>query len=205
MSSRTGRLSQQISLHSSSRWQSHTSSATLHSSPSSPATMLDAARPNTSLLKFASSCIKLLLYFVVLFPMLLICAFVATGPSFHWSAAVVAAFLVGIANFAIYDATIYNMVAAYGPYSVSAKERHDFTRNFLAGGCALYTGPLYQKFRVRNPYLVLFGLAVLFCVLVYAFYFKGPQIRAKSNFDGELPSKYEAGVVTRLSYMKCRR
>ena len=136
--------------------------------------------------------LKPLLFHVILLPVgLLICAFVATGPPLHWSGVIIASVLVGIANFAIYYATVDYMVAAYGPYSASATGGNGFMRDFLAGMCALYTGPMYHKLGIRNAYLVLFGLAVLFCFPVYVFYFKGPEIRARSKFARELASRKE--------------
>ncbi|KAF1837428.1 MFS general substrate transporter [Decorospora gaudefroyi] len=137
--------------------------------------------------------LKPLLYHVVLLPIgLLICAFVATGPPLHWAGVVIASILVGIANFAIYYVTIDYMVAAYGPYSASACGGNGFMRDFLAGMCALYTGPMYHNLGIRNAYLVLFGLAVLLCFPVYVFYVKGPEIRAKSKFARRLAEEDEA-------------
>lgn len=136
--------------------------------------------------------LKALLYHVVLLPIgLLICAFVATGPPLHWSGLVVASLLVGIANFAIYYATIDYMVAAYGPYSASATGGNGFMRDFLAGMCALYTGPMYKKLGVRISYLVLFALGLLFCIPVYVFYFKGGALRERSRFASELALEKE--------------
>jgi hypothetical protein len=136
--------------------------------------------------------LKPLLFHVVLLPVgLLICAFVATGPPLHWAGVVIASILVGIANFAIYYATIDYMVAAYGPYSASACGGNGFMRDFLAGMCALYTGPMYKNLGIRDAYLVLFGLAVLFCVPVYVFYFKGSEIRARSTFAKALADEQD--------------
>jgi hypothetical protein len=140
--------------------------------------------------------LKPLLFHVVLLPIgLLICAFVATGPPLHWTGVVVASILVGIANFAIYYATVDYMVAAYGPYSASACGGNGFMRDFLAGMCALYTGPMHKNLGIRNAYLVLFGLAVLFCGPVYVFYYKGSEIRAKSKFARDLADAGETGHV----------
>jgi MFS family permease len=140
--------------------------------------------------------LKPLLFHVVLLPMgLLICAFVATGPPLHWAGVFVASILVGIASFAIYYATIDYMVAAYGPYSASACGGNGFMRDFLAGMCALYTGPMYKNLGIRNAYLVLFGLAVLFCGPVYVFYFKGSEIRARSKFARKLADAEESSGV----------
>jgi len=136
-----------------------------------------------------------LLYQIILLPVgLLICAFVATGPPLHWFGIVVASLLIGIANFAIYYATIDYMVAAYGPYSASATGGNGFMRDFLAGMCALYTGPMYKTLGIRNSYLVLFALGAVFCIPVYVFYFKGPQIRENSKFARELEMKRDETV-----------
>ena len=53
----------------------------------------------------------------------------------------------------------------------------------------LYTGPTYNKLGIRNAYVVLFALAVAFCVPVHVFYFGGPKIRGKSRFASELEAK----------------
>jgi MFS family permease len=144
--------------------------------------------------------LKALLWHVVLLPVgLLICAFVATGPPLHWSGVVVASVLVGIANFAIYYATIDYMVAAYGPYAASATGGNGFARDFLAGMCVFYTGPMYRNLGVRNSYLVLFGFAALFCLPVYAFYFKGPAIRARSKFARKLATEMDLPVSQKKS------
>ena len=136
--------------------------------------------------------LKALLYHTVLLPAgLLICAFVATGPPLHWAGVVFASVLIGIANFAIYFATVDYLVAAYGGYAASATGGNGFMRDFLAGMCALYTGPLYKKLGIRNSYLVLFGLASLFCIPVYIFYFKGAAIRARSKFASKLAEERE--------------
>jgi hypothetical protein len=136
--------------------------------------------------------LKPLLFHVVLLPVgLLICAFVATGPPLHWAGEVVASVLIGIANFAIYYATIDYMIAVYGPYTASATGGNGFMRDFLAGLCSFYTGPMYRDLGVRNSYLVLFWLAVLFCLPGYVLYFKGSAIRARSKFANELALEKE--------------
>jgi MFS family permease len=136
--------------------------------------------------------LKPLLYHVILLPVgLLICAFVATGPPLHWGGVIIASVLVGIANFAIYYATVDYMVAAYGPYAASATGGNGFMRDFLAGMCALYTKPMYKNLGIRNSYLVLFSLALLFCIPVYVFYFKGSAIRECSKFATTLAKEKE--------------
>jgi hypothetical protein len=136
--------------------------------------------------------LKPLLFHIVLLPVgLLICAFVAAGPPLHWAGVVVASVLIGIANFAIYYATIDYMIAVYGPYAASATGGNGFMRDFLAGLCSFYIGPMYRDLGVRNSYLVLFWLAVLFCLPGSVLYFKGSAIRARSKFANELALEKE--------------
>lgn len=142
-----------------------------------------------------------LLFLVVLLPLgLLGSAFVSSGPPLHWAGILVFSVLIGMANFGIYFATIDYMVASYGEYSASATGGNGFARDFLAGMCALYTKHMYKKLGNRNSQLVLFGLALAFCVPVYVFYKRGPQIRERSKFakaledrkDGKVGDKNEA-------------
>ncbi|KAF2828111.1 MFS general substrate transporter [Ophiobolus disseminans] len=120
--------------------------------------------------------LKALLYHAVLLPIgLLICAFVATSPPLHRSG----------------PRILDYMVAAYGSYAASATGGNGFMRDFLAGMCALFTGPMYKKLSIRNSYLVLFGLATLFCIPVYIFYYKGAAIRARSKFASKLAKDRE--------------
>ncbi|KAF2259707.1 MFS general substrate transporter [Lojkania enalia] len=133
-----------------------------------------------------------LLFQVILLPVgILGCAFVTSGPPLHWSGVLVFSILIGIANYSIYYATVDYMVAAYGEYSASATGGNGFTRDFLAGMCALYIGPMYHNLGIRDAQLLLFAFAVLLCIPVYVFYWKGPIIRRKSKFAMELAEKRE--------------
>lgn len=133
-----------------------------------------------------------LLFQVVLLPAgLLGSAFVAKQ-SLHWSGMVTFSVLIGMANYSIYYATIDYMVAAYGEYSASATGGNGFCRDFLAGICALYTGPMYKNLGIQNSTLLLFAVAFAFCVPVYIFYWKGPAIRKRSKFAEQLAQKHEA-------------
>ena len=69
-------------------------------------------------------------------------AWTGIGPPMHWMAPLSFLILIGIANYAIYGATIDYMVAAYGEkYSASATGGNGFARDFLAGVSAFYTKP----------------------------------------------------------------
>ncbi|PSN67410.1 MFS general substrate transporter [Corynespora cassiicola Philippines] len=144
-----------------------------------------------------------LLFLVVLLPAgLLGNAFVSTV---HWSGVLAFSVLIGMANFAIYFATVDYMVEAYGEYSASATGGNGFARDFLAGMCAVYTGPMYRKLGIRNTTLVLFGLGFLFCIPVYIFYWKGPEIRKGSKFAMELADKKENQANTKQEAIRRER
>lgn len=129
-----------------------------------------------------------LLWIVPLLPIgILGGAFVSTGPPLPWIAPLLFSVLIGMANYAIYYATIDYMVAAYGgKYSASATGGNGFARDFLAGMCALYTGPMYKKLKPKISGLLLFAVSFVVCIPVYVIYWKGPQIRKRSKMAQEV-------------------
>jgi len=135
-----------------------------------------------------------LLFLVLLEPVgLLIYGVSSFGPPrFHWSVPLISAVLIGIANNAIYLATIDYMIAAYGPYSSSATGGNGFCRDFLAGIAAVYARPMFTnikpgtKWTLPAPSFILGGIGVLLCIPVYIFYFKGVWFRKRSPFAQQL-------------------
>ncbi|WPG99005.1 Hypothetical protein R9X50_00180700 [Acrodontium crateriforme] len=114
------------------------------------------------------------------------------GPPCHWIVPLINVFLIGIANYAIYMATIDYMVAAYGPFAASATGGNGFARDVLAGIAALYTVPMYEnilpgtKWSLVIPAMILSVAALLLCIPVYVFYFHGPYFRARSPYASQL-------------------
>ena len=76
---------------------------------------------------------------------LIIFAWTSTGPPLHWIGSMVASAIIGIANYAIYMATIDYMICAYGPYSASATGGNGWSRDFLAGVLTLPATPFYTS------------------------------------------------------------
>lgn len=125
-------------------------------------------------------------------------AFTVTGPPLPWIAPLIFAVLIGAANMAIYYTTIDYMVASYGrKYAASATGGNGFSRDLLAGLCALYTGPMYKNLGMQVSTFLLFGLSVLVCIPVYVFYWKGPAIRAKSKLAEKVKAEKERMVWRR--------
>ncbi|OCK76003.1 MFS general substrate transporter [Lepidopterella palustris CBS 459.81] len=122
-------------------------------------------------------------------------AWSSLGPPTPWIVPLVFSGLVGIANYAIYMATIDYMVASYGPYAASATGGNGFARDFLAGISSLYAGPLYKSLGIKNQLAhgstLLACLAVVATVPIYIFYYYGPKIRARSKFALSLEKERE--------------
>ncbi|KAJ5375985.1 hypothetical protein N7509_012871 [Penicillium cosmopolitanum] len=120
-----------------------------------------------------------------------------------WIASMIFSTMVGIANYAIYLSSVDYMIAAYGPYSASACGGNAFARDLLAGISAMYATPMYNN--IGNKWHVEYAstvLACLSCVVVapiYVFYWKGPQIRAKSKFASALAEDRKQNEGRRVS------
>ena len=82
---------------------------------------------------------------------LIIFAWTSTGPPLHWIGSLIASAIVGIANYAIYMATIDYMICAYGPYSASATGGNGWSRDFLAGVLTLPATPYYTSKTITPP------------------------------------------------------
>lgn len=126
-------------------------------------------------------------------------AWCSLGPdsNVHWIAPLLCTIPIGIANLAIYLASIDYMVAAYGPYSASATGGNGFARDMLAGFAALYARPFYKniatgtKYQLVTPSLILSGIAFVLAIPVYIFYAKGEWVRKRSKFAQSLASERE--------------
>ncbi|EON67200.1 hypothetical protein W97_06453 [Coniosporium apollinis CBS 100218] len=133
------------------------------------------------------------------------------GPPMHWIVPLVASMLVGIANYAIYMATVDYMVAAYGPYASSATGGNGFCRDLLAGIAILYAVPLFTEVGEGSgkeflwASLILGFLAICVIAPIYVFYFNGEKIRANSRMAKKLEKKREAGEARRAGVVGAER
>ncbi|TVY29300.1 Efflux pump [Lachnellula hyalina] len=116
-------------------------------------------------------------------------AWTCTGPPIHWIGSMIFAAIVGIANYAIYMATIDYMICAYGPYSASATGGNGWSRDFLAGVLTVPATPFFSNIG-SNP--LAYASTILFCIsfvlvmAVYVIYWKGPVLRHRSPFAQQL-------------------
>ncbi|EAU29975.1 hypothetical protein ATEG_09784 [Aspergillus terreus NIH2624] len=131
-------------------------------------------------------------------------AWTSMGPEYtHWVVPLVFIFLIAIANYGIYMATIDYMVASYGPYSASATGGNGFARDLLAGLSAMYATPMYSniggRFHLQWASTILGCLAIFVTIPIYIFYWKGPQIRESSKFAQTLEADRQRNAGRRAS------
>ncbi|EIM19931.1 MFS general substrate transporter [Wallemia mellicola CBS 633.66] len=122
-------------------------------------------------------------------------AWTSMGPDHnHWFGPIFFAALIGIANYAIYMATIDYMVAAYGPYSASATGGNALARDFLSGVAAMFSNPFYEhfpKYTLEYPTTILACIAIALIVPIHLLYFYGPEVRKRSKFAQLLAGERE--------------
>ncbi|PHH83096.1 hypothetical protein CDD82_3631 [Ophiocordyceps australis] len=119
-------------------------------------------------------------------------AWTIQGPPIPWIASMIFAAVVGIANYAIYMATIDYMICAYGPYSASATGGNGWARDFLAGVLTVPAVPFFKNIAASSGRNLNYASTILFCIsfvlviAVYVIYYKGPTLRKRSPFAQRL-------------------
>ncbi|CAJ2510300.1 Uu.00g062000.m01.CDS01, partial [Anthostomella pinea] len=136
---------------------------------------------------------SLLLWLAPCLPIgLIIFAWTSSGPPLHWIGSMFGTALIGIANYAIYMATIDYMICAYGPYSASATGGNGWARDFLAGVLTVPATPFYSNIGREKGMNLEYASTILFCIsavlvaAVYVIYWKGPELRKQSPFAQSL-------------------
>ncbi|KAI1335686.1 MFS general substrate transporter [Xylariaceae sp. FL0016] len=136
---------------------------------------------------------SLLLWLAPCLPIgLIIFAWTSGGPPIHWIGSMFGSAIIGIANYAIYMATIDYMICAYGPYSASATGGNGWARDFLAGVLTVPATPFYTNIGAEKGMNLQYASTILFCIAsllvaaVYVIYWKGPILRKRSPFAQSL-------------------
>ncbi|GJD02789.1 major facilitator superfamily transporter [Colletotrichum higginsianum] len=164
------------------------------------------AKPNDDRAQYESR-LWFLLYTAPCLPIGLIgFAWTIQGPPIHWIGSMVFAAIVGIANYAIYMATIDYMICAYGPYSASATGGNGWARDFLAGVLTVPATPFFTNIGADSGKNLEYACTILFCIsfalviAVYVIYWKGPALRARSPFAQKLAGARDDVGGRRVSY-----
>ncbi|KAK1636077.1 major facilitator superfamily transporter [Colletotrichum phormii] len=166
-----------------------------------------AAKPNDDRAQYESR-LWFLLYTAPCLPIGLIgFAWTIQGPPIHWIGSMVFAAIVGIANYAIYMATIDYMICAYGPYSASATGGNGWARDFLAGVLTVPATPFFTNIGASTGKNLEYACTILFCIsfilviAVYVIYWKGPTLRARSPFAQKLAGARDDAGDRRISHV----
>ncbi|POR31382.1 Putative transporter [Tolypocladium paradoxum] len=159
------------------------------------------AKPNDERAQYESR-LWFLLYLAPCLPIGLIgFAWTIQGPPVHWIGSMVFAAIVGIANYAIYMATIDYMVCAYGPYSASATGGNGWARDFLAGVLTVPALPFFENTgagtgkNLEYASTILSAISFVLVVAVYVIYWKGPALRKRSPFAQRLADARQEQVA----------
>lgn len=138
-------------------------------------------------------------------------AWTIQGPPIHWIGSMIFAAVVGIANYAIYMATIDYMICAYGPYSASATGGNGWSRDFLAGVLTVPATPFFTNIGASSGNNLEYACTILFCIAfvlviaVYVIYWKGPVLRKRSPFAQQLAGARAEEGGRRASYVGSER
>ncbi|KAG5917702.1 hypothetical protein E4U61_002476 [Claviceps capensis] len=159
-----------------------------------------AAKPHDERAQYESR-LWFLLYLAPCLPIGLIgFAWTISGPPIHWIGSMIFVAIVGIANYAIYMATIDYMICAYGPYSASATGGNGWARDFLAGVLTVPAVPFFENIGKSSGRNLEYASTILFCIsfvlviAVYVIYWKGPQLRARSPFAQRLAEERQGAA-----------
>ncbi|KAI5918376.1 major facilitator superfamily domain-containing protein [Camillea tinctor] len=151
-----------------------------------------ASHPNDEHAQYESR-MYLLLWLAPCLPIgLIIFAWTSSGPPLHWIGSMFGSGIIGIANYAIYMATIDYMICAYGPYSASATGGNGWARDFLAGILTVPATPFYTNIGAEKGMNLQYASTILFCIssllvaAIYVIYWKGPALRKRSPFAQSL-------------------
>jgi len=136
---------------------------------------------------------------------LIIFAWTSMGPPLHWIGTMFGTTIIGIANYAIYMATIDYMICAYGPYSASATGGNGWARDILAGILTVPATPFYLNIGAKKgrnlqyASTILFAISAVLVSAIYAVYWWGPTLRKRSPFAQSLASGASEFEGRRLS------
>jgi DHA1 family multidrug resistance protein-like MFS transporter len=103
-------------------------------------------------------------------------------PDVHWIASCIGIVITTIGIFLIIQCIFLYLPLVYPQYAASLFAGNDFTRSALAAGAIHFSYPLFHNLGVDRGISLLGGLTVGCSFGVYALFFLGEKLRAKSRF-----------------------
>lgn len=86
------------------------------------------------------------------------------------------------ANFFIFQCIFVYLPLSYPRYAASLFAGNDLFRALFAAGCVVFSRPMFLTLGVGGGVSLLAGLAVVGVVGMFALYFYGAKLRARSTF-----------------------
>ncbi|OCK82814.1 MFS general substrate transporter [Lepidopterella palustris CBS 459.81] len=103
-------------------------------------------------------------------------------PSIHWIVSVIGIGIFTIGIFLIIQCIFLYLPLSYPQYAASLFAGNDFLRSSLAAGAIHFSSPLFHNLGVDKGVSLLAGLTCGCCVGVYALWYFGDRLRARSRF-----------------------
>jgi DHA1 family multidrug resistance protein-like MFS transporter len=100
----------------------------------------------------------------------------------HWIVSIIGITLYGIGVYIIFQCIFVYIPTTYPQYAASLFAANDFSRSALACGSIMFARPLYMNLGIGRGVSVLGGTSVLGIIGIYALYFWGERMRARSKF-----------------------
>ena len=103
-------------------------------------------------------------------------------PDIHWIAPTIGIVIYGASVFVVMQCIFVYVPLSYPQYAASLFAGNDFLRSALACGSILFARPLFLNLGVAKGVSLLGGLSVIGIIGMFALYFFGAQLRARSKF-----------------------
>ncbi|KAI9833558.1 MAG: hypothetical protein M1826_007172 [Phylliscum demangeonii] len=103
-------------------------------------------------------------------------------PSIHWVVPLIGVSLISAGIFILFQSIFVYLPLSYHARSASIFAGNDFVRSVFAAAAILYARPLYRKLNIGPGCSLLGGLTAGCIVGIFALYFYGARLRARSRF-----------------------
>jgi MFS transporter, DHA1 family, multidrug resistance protein len=103
-------------------------------------------------------------------------------PDIHWMVSIIGIMFFAIGAFVLFQCIFMYLPLTYPQYAASLFAANDFCRSAWAAGSIIYAHPLYINLGIGNGVSVLAGLLVGGVIGMWALWWWGAKLRARSSF-----------------------
>ncbi|KIW19124.1 hypothetical protein PV08_03416 [Exophiala spinifera] len=102
--------------------------------------------------------------------------------SVHWIVSLIGVVILVFSNYIIFQCIFVYLPLSYAQYAASLFAGNDLIRAAFAAGCVIFSRPMFITLGVGGGVSLLAGLAVVGVFGMFALYFFGAKLRARSTF-----------------------